>query len=95
MGGPNILKHEKFHSIGVKFDSPTIEQLKEQSLLDTLNFQPILARGYYDHLIELDPDSNPPTVRWKLDLLKQSNLEYLRDIRVILEKVIEGQTKTY
>lgn len=95
MSGPNMLKYDRFHSIGVNFGTPTLEKLKEDSLLQTIEFHPILARGYYDHLIEYEPESDPPILRWKLDLLKEKSLEYLRDIRTILEKVQEQQIKTY
>lgn len=91
----NLLSSKRSYSIGVHTDSPTLEQLKEQSLAYVLGLEPILARRYFDHLIQFKKESEPPVLEWKEDLLKELPIDRLRDIRVICEKVKEEQQRTY
>lgn len=93
----NILKNEHFHSIGTYEGTPTLEKLKEQALSWVLELEPILTRSFkwYDHLVEFDPQSDPPKLRWKVELLKQSSIEYLIGVKTLLEKAKEEQTKKY
>jgi len=93
----NILKNDHFYSIGIYKDSPTLEELKKDRLNILLSMEPILTRAvsYYNHLVEFDPKSDPPKLRWKIDILEQSSIDYLRSICTILEKILEEQTKKY
>lgn len=93
----NILKHEKFYSIGVNFKSPTLEEIKQNILKEVLNLEPILTRAVrcYDHLVEIDPNVDPPKLKWKSELLKELQIDYLRGVCTLLYKVKEEQQRTY
>jgi hypothetical protein len=95
MSGPNMLKHEKFHSIGIHTNTPTLEEIKENVLNRLLSYEPVLARAkdWYSHLIEYDPQSDPPKLRWKIDILKQSSIDYIMGVTTYIDKVKEEQTK--
>lgn len=91
----NLLSSKRSHSIGVHTNSPTLEKLKEEILDFVLNLEPILARRYYDHLIQFKKDSQPPVLEWKIELLEELPIDRLRDIKVMCEKVKEEQQRTY
>lgn len=89
----NILKHEKFHSIGVDFKSPTLEKLKQDVLDQVLNLKPILARHIHDHLLKYDEETS--VVEWKKELLEQMQIGDLTMLRNLLENRMEQQQRTY
>lgn len=94
--GPNIIPEYRLKKSMWSEEAPfTLEELKDLELVRLLRAKPILARGYYDYLIEFDPDSEPPVVRWKEELLKELAVGYIQSIRIHLEKVEELQTYKY
>jgi len=95
MGGPNILKYERFHSIGVHKDGPELKTLKDKALENVQLMEPILARGGLDHLINFIPNIDPPKLQWNLQVLQQLDIGQLLSIRGVLENRLELQTKTY
>lgn len=89
----NILKNEKFHSINANYEGPTLDQLKQDLLVQVLDLPAILARGSNDHLIEYDDKTL--LVKWKKELLEEMPIGNLRMIKILLENKIELQQKTY
>lgn len=99
MPGINILKHERQYGFGgEKGEKSATEVFREQMLVyknKVLDLHPILARGYFDHLIEYKKESDPPVLEWKKDLIDQLSWERLADILNICEKVKDEQTRRY
>lgn len=91
----NIIKNERFHSLGAKNDGPTLEQIKEKALANVIENEPILARGGMDYLIEFIPELDPPKLRWKLEVLKGLSIGHLLSINAVLENRFDIQTRTY
>lgn len=92
-----MLKYDRSHSIGVHTGTPTLEEIKESVLNKLLSYEPVLSRSkeWYSHLTELDPESNPVKLRWKLDILKESSIDYIMGLTTYIDKVLEEQTKVY
>lgn len=93
--GANILKNEKFHSIGVDFKSPTLEQLKEKAIEDVSLINPILARNIHDHLIQLVKHEDLEYLTWKFELLEEMQIADLIMLKTLLENRKDLQQKTY
>lgn len=96
MGGPNMLTYKKQYGMGGdKENKPNLENLKLKALDRVQTFQPILARGGMDHLIEFIPESDPPKLRWNLGVLQQLDIGQLISIAGVLENRMEIQTRQY
>lgn len=93
--GANILKNERFHSIGVDFKSPTLEELKEKAINDVLGLNPILARNINDHLIQLVKYEEIEYLTWKIELLEEMQIADLIMLKTLLENRKDLQQKTY
>lgn len=91
----NILKNERFHSMGAKYGGPSLEQLKKEAIQRVVDQEPILARGGLDHLIGFIPESDPPKLMWLLNILQQLDIGQLLSIAGLLENRFESQTRKY
>ena len=91
----NIIKGGHSHSIGVNHNFIEETEIKERTLKQVLNIKPILARGHMDHLIEFNPESDPPTLTWKSALLIQMQIGDLMMLKNLLENRMEEQQRTY
>lgn len=96
MAGINILKHERQYGFGGDSENkPSMEDLKTKALKRVQTFQPILARGGMDHLIDFIPESDPPKLKWRLEVLQQLDIGQLISIAGVLENRTELQTRSY
>jgi hypothetical protein len=89
----NLLSGKHSHSIGVNFEAPTLEELKEEYLKKVLKLKPILARGTMDFLIEFDQETT--IVKWKTDLLQELSISSLMMLKTLLENRMDSQQRTY
>lgn len=89
----NVLKSDRNHSIGVSFDSPKLDEIKEKVLGQVLKLEPILARGVMDHLIEYDQET--VKAKWKVELLKEIKIGDLLMFKTLLENRKEQQVRRY
>lgn len=95
MSGPNILKHDRQYGMGGSREYTSLGDLKTNALKRVQTFQPILARGGMDHLIDFIPESDPPKLKWKLEVLQQLEIGQLLSIAGVLENRMEMQTRKY
>lgn len=87
----NLLKHEKFHSIGVNFNGPKLEEIKQRAVDEVLKVPPILARGDVDHLVEFKDEK----LIWKENLLQEMQIGDLMMLRILMSNKLEQQKSTY
>lgn len=99
--GPNLIKYEKQYNINGK-KTMTKEQAQEELSIikfkiisQLIDLEPILARGACDHLIEFVPESDPPILQWKKELLSTMDIGVLMGVKNLMENRKEFQIKRY
>ena len=100
MEGPRMIKYEKQYGFGgEKSEEKTATEIWQEIIKERkkkiIELPAILARGYFDHLIQYKEGSEPPTLEWKANLIEELIPETLRDVIMICEKVRDEQTRHY
>lgn len=99
MSGPKIITYNKQYGMGGEQTEKTATEIFREQMINSrkrvLELHPILARGYFDGLIQYKENSDPPILEWKEDLINELPWERLYDIWMMCEKVKEEQTRQY
>ena len=66
-----------------------VEDARLSNIKEILALPAILARNYRDYLIEADNSVDPPTCKWKEDLVNQLDSYYSGEVRMIIKKKLE------